>query len=219
MGEIACGAHQTLKKRPWEIAILVYGFPSHLSALQFEWAWQKPHLSRYINRNFPGIYHKKTSEQFLPTKLRVLVHLLQCSGFSRWPLNLHFLISQVQDQFNKNLKSDPSSMIPNHIPITFGSLNLVFPPVAQKPSSPSDADPRHCYSCQKSGYQMVKCLNSACQGVFHLSCLASRFSLGTLFIIPIQGECPKCSHMLVWGNLIQSMSAKKVSLIAKADEN
>ncbi|KAJ9065844.1 Slx4p interacting protein, variant 2 [Entomophthora muscae] len=155
MGEIACGAHQTLKKRPWEIAILVYGFPSHLSALQFEWAWQKPHLSRYINRNFPGIYHKKTSEQFLPTKLRVLVHLLQCSGFSRWPLNLHFLISQVQDQFNKNLKSDPSSMIPNHIPITFGSLNLVFPPVAQKPSSPSDADPRHCYSCQKSGYQVI----------------------------------------------------------------
>jgi hypothetical protein len=47
-GEIAQGAWKTARNRPWALSALVHGFPSKLAALQFEWAWQHPHLSRHL---------------------------------------------------------------------------------------------------------------------------------------------------------------------------
>ncbi|MCO5556067.1 hypothetical protein L7F22_009611 [Adiantum nelumboides] len=53
-GLLTQGAHKTKRGRPWETQMLVYGFPSKIAALQFEWAWQKPHMSRHL-RTHPQI--------------------------------------------------------------------------------------------------------------------------------------------------------------------
>ncbi|KAF9559892.1 hypothetical protein CPC08DRAFT_637226 [Agrocybe pediades] len=47
-GELTQGARKTKAKRPWEMQMIVHGFPSRLAALKFEWAWQHPQKSRYM---------------------------------------------------------------------------------------------------------------------------------------------------------------------------
>ncbi|KAK4047985.1 Slx4p interacting protein [Microbotryomycetes sp. JL201] len=48
-GLIKGATFKTRYGRPWEQELIVYGFPSKLQALQFEWAWQNPHASRHLH--------------------------------------------------------------------------------------------------------------------------------------------------------------------------
>uniref|UniRef100_A0A1J3ENP1 Structure-specific endonuclease subunit SLX1 homolog n=2 Tax=Noccaea caerulescens TaxID=107243 RepID=A0A1J3ENP1_NOCCA len=63
-GEIASGAYRTKKKRPWEMVLCIYGFPTNVSALQFEWAWQHPRESLAVReaaaafKSFTGLASK-----------------------------------------------------------------------------------------------------------------------------------------------------------------
>jgi structure-specific endonuclease subunit SLX1 len=48
-GKIKGGAKKTNKKRPWNLVIVISNFPNKHLALQFEWAWQNPFLSKFTS--------------------------------------------------------------------------------------------------------------------------------------------------------------------------
>lgn len=107
-GPIKGGAKRTAREdyRPWEMTCIVEGFPSKIAALQFEWAWQNPHLTRKIEDR-RRLTRPRTSKQgtsgkriikprlSLYDQLKTLDLLLKVSSFSRMPLQVRFFSEDV----------------------------------------------------------------------------------------------------------------------------
>lgn len=64
-----------------------------------------------------------------------------------------------------------------------------------------------CLLCSKSiqsSQSKLTCLNSNCDLITHITCLADLF-LSPGDYLPIEGDCPFCGMNLKWGDLIQKM--------------
>ncbi|CCJ31003.1 unnamed protein product [Pneumocystis jirovecii] len=129
-GEIASGAHKTASGRPWnvcrivfryfveffvdfflkkQIVCFVYGFPSIVSALQFEWAWQNPniifkaqkneknqHDNQIINNTTQHVFPRRQGVRTsLKTRVYVLYSMLIMNIWKNWPLKIKIFDQRV----------------------------------------------------------------------------------------------------------------------------
>ena len=83
----AGGARATKKYRPWEMICYLYGFPSKIAALQFEWAWQHPKKSKKVA---PVILNKRYKSGVFG-QLQLLYDMLNIEPWSQYSLNILFL--------------------------------------------------------------------------------------------------------------------------------
>ncbi|KAI9651599.1 MAG: Slx4p interacting protein [Alyxoria varia] len=129
-GLVTGGASRTsrAKFRPWRMAIIVTGFPSKIAALQFEWAWQHPHLTRHLRdvepesedlrkfmQDFP-MKNQKQGPRSLSGKLLSLVSLLRAQSFSRWPLQVDLFDPEAADIWQKRVKRS-ASHVTSHVSV------------------------------------------------------------------------------------------------------
>jgi structure-specific endonuclease subunit SLX1 len=210
-GEIVGGAKRTIKKRPWEMIIVVYGFPSKIAALQFEWAWIHPHKSRHFSKDSQIEFTGKKKEKLLAEKLRALSFMFHLDPYSRWPLNLHFCNQQIYIQFMQF--HNP----PMHIKVTIGSISTlpITDTTTYEPSRVNDSG--ICEVCQQDILMddisnWVGCPYSSCVMVSHLICLSKKFLAEDISdqtnLIPVTGHCPSCGIELKWGDLIKMLKKR-----------
>ncbi|TPX30494.1 hypothetical protein SmJEL517_g05956 [Synchytrium microbalum] len=220
-GETAGGAKKTEKKRPWEMALVVHGFPTKFAALQFEWAWQNPHYSRHFER---GEYTRGGKNRLLPAKLIVMADMIGRKPWNRWPLTLHFNNWQVHATYNQ-LGIVP----PPHVIITLGSMESLEPLLVDNDENIAKSMTqltvsKKCKLCEEEinttaqAYgTWLSCSHEGCNMIAHVLCLARRFleaeersSAPSDFkrLLPVSGTCPVCTGAMRWGDIVQTMEGR-----------
>ncbi|PQE17439.1 GIY-YIG catalytic domain-containing protein [Rutstroemia sp. NJR-2017a WRK4] len=127
-GLVKGGAARTSRStvRPWEMTCIVTGFPSHIAALQFEWAWQNPHITTHIpaNERIQHSTRRKRSGQpkrprhSMQSLLSNLHLLLRTSYFERWPLDIRFFSPDVHKSWLTWTNKAPEPLRPSPSIIT-----------------------------------------------------------------------------------------------------
>jgi len=197
------GARQTSNRGPWDMILVVHGFPNEISALRFEWAWQHPQDSRRLQ----SIISKKNAKEKQPMyKLRVLNEMLNCGPWDRLCLSVCWLKKEYAQEF-------PFTFLPpSHIRITFECL----PQINQHKITVESSDEKDtldlCHECVFCSEVLLvvddclvfNCTFSECLARFHITCLAKKsFEKDNKFLIPISVHCPKCYTSMYWSDLVK----------------
>ncbi|KAK7085779.1 Structure-specific endonuclease subunit SLX1 [Halocaridina rubra] len=199
-GTQAGGAYLTSKRGPWEMVLIIHGFPNDISGLRFEWAWQHPQKSRRLR----GINGKKRNEKRFDFCLRVLATMLQTRPWSRLPLTIRWLKQEYKKDF------PPGMEAPLHMPIAYGPVKaqkVLSSKNGEKSERNSEKGSCICMICEEEVQpeDIMRCLQNTCSMTAHVICLAGHMLKddppGT--IIPLEGSCPTCSSNLLWGDLVR----------------
>lgn len=117
----AGGAYRTGKTglRPWRVLCTVYGFPSKVSALQFEHALQHPHLSRHLISfrvlpKAPGRASSKINGLSIHHRLGAIRLLVASRYFKRMQLRVVLFDNEVLSGPWKQNKFDVAPQVTAH---------------------------------------------------------------------------------------------------------
>lgn len=211
-GKQAGGAWRTHGRGPWEMVLIIHGFPNEISALRFEWAWQNPKKSRRL-KHLPGKTKKENQFQY---RFRIVSAMLNTCPWCRFALTIRWLKQQYVLDFP--LEYNP----PSHMPITYGPVRIKEGKTNTRRendgSSNQQGDDEEFQSLQRNSVRccvcrertrdsdtLLKCVHPKCSMQAHIICLAKKFlSSQPGQIVPIDGKCPVCKAVVLWGDLIRA---------------
>eukprot|EP00906_Rhabdomonas_costata_P034866 RCo049036 len=101
-GELVNGAWFTKKRRPWQMVLCVYGFPSKVAALQFEWAWQHPEKSKLLAHRKEHFRGRIGRAFLLRAKFAILHEMLHCKPWCHFALTVHLFSRERYEDLVKS---------------------------------------------------------------------------------------------------------------------
>ncbi|KAI5889168.1 uncharacterized protein SCHCODRAFT_02690968 [Schizophyllum commune H4-8] len=116
-GELTQGAWKTKRGRPWIMQLIVHGFPSKLAALQFEWAWQHPHLSRHLKDGSgqPLAAHRNKG---IKNNIQTLLMMITSHPYNLWPLHVKLFTAEAEKFWGMLVKAPAYRALPRGLTAT-----------------------------------------------------------------------------------------------------
>src|SRR5258706_6139155 len=119
-GDLSAGALKTRIGRPWDVVMIVYGFPSKVAALQFEWAWQHPWRSRHLkvgggSGRGRAIFPNGRGLSTLNTRVNVVRTMITSYPYSNWPLHVKLFNTEAVKAWEESGRANA------HLPMGFTS--------------------------------------------------------------------------------------------------
>lgn len=201
-GHSAGGAKRTSNRGPWNMVLIVHGFPNNISALRFEWALQQPKVSRRLKNNVL-IMKKLQKETFFDYTFRIITEMLRIGPWNRLPLKIRWLDSD----YKKNFLFD--RLPPQHMRVFEGSIIKEKKLRKKKDGEEALEVYVSCFCIICLNYidvgvsRKLLCINSECSFVSHLECLGIKW-IEPGHYVPIEGDCPSCKNRYLWSDFINN---------------
>ncbi|KAJ7078857.1 hypothetical protein B0H15DRAFT_526893 [Mycena belliarum] len=233
-GELTQGAHKTRLRRPWVMQMIVYGFPSKLAALQFEWAWQHAHMSRHL-RDADGRAMLKRANT-VSSNIRTVRLMVSAHPWCTWPLHVKLFTDAAVKGWRNADEKLPLPLPPGFTcatelegvdgksgqvgsgrqgPLSVDDALFTSAYLAKNTALLASNRRLTCSVCQGdlSNYSTdplntTLCPATGCMAVSHLSCLAEDFlssQAPDTGMIPRGGRCSSCNTYVLWGDIVRGM--------------
>lgn len=201
-GEIKGGARKTSRHRPWSHILVISGFPNKIVALQFEWQFQHPTVSRVLKHDAARLKNNGGYKY----KMNVLLALLSTPLWKQLRLKVHFFDHKAYQYFTK-------------LSQRYDSHTFFYEQCNHEAlSSMGKIDKRHsnfsvgalsCVVCQEGAVVGAMWSCPSCAALTHVICSAKSSGL-----IPTKGVCQACGICLAWVDVI----SRRVDVIAGEEE-
>ena len=212
-GELPNGAMQTKRKRPWDMIFCIFGFPSKIMALQFEWTCQNPEKAKPLRE----VFTKRVTQtrHTIVNNYCIFTHLLSSPPYNGLELTIQvfnenrFLEVKALAERDPSLRCRPLPRSP-----TFGdfaSINKYVSGYGSPDKSFLSGQCNLCTLCEGRLLSIVSTVHcpGACGGIFHPPCLAAFFSsfaedVDNVPLIPTNTvSCPSCTVDITWPLIIK----------------
>ena len=105
------------------MVMIVYGFPSKIAALQFEWAWQHPWKTRHLKTpsgeggsgRERALFYNGRGLSTLNARVNVVRTMIVSYPYSNWPLHVKLFSTEAVKAWDVSGRTNP------HLPMGFTS--------------------------------------------------------------------------------------------------
>lgn len=220
------------------MTMIVHGFPSKTAALQFEWAWQHPNLSRNLkDADGNGVVGRSRG---LAGHIKAVRLMINSHPYSTWPLHVKLFTTEAVHAWNNAAKTYPS--LPRgfkssielegvdgkkesiHVgsgrtgPIDIHDTIFIKQHLETASKLRAIQSKVSCTVCSSQidfkaadPLTVALCPTSSCHAVSHISCLADNFLAHehSKGLIPRGGYCSSCNEWTLWGDIIKGADRRK----------